>query len=366
MRKKVGILTFHYVTNYGAILQCYALQAFMQTLGYRTEVVNYVPRRNDDNLYNFFRFRKFRQLSGYIMTRKRERALRHFRQSRLSLSPIKLRTMTEVRKYVKDFDALISGSDQVLNPSTLLYGEAYGGKGSPCPTYFLDFPFRGKKIGYALSFGVTQYPEPQLSYAKQYIQAFDKLSVRENTGVSIVESMGRTDAIVVPDPTFLQDAPFYHELADSICIPHTQPYNFCFFIRDIMLTQNMLSEILADKTLLWNNDDGEYSLEGWLNKIKHAEFVVTDSFHCMVMCLKLHTPFAVVTKLQGKVGMNDRFYTILEQLGLEHRIICRDNIKQLRELQETNPPIPWADIDSKLNQYGIIGKNYLQDIESEC
>lgn len=362
MRKKIGILTFHHAANYGAVLQCYALQTFMQSLGYRTEVINYVPRRNEDNLINFFRFRKFRNLSTYTLTHKRERALCQFRKSKLRLNPVKLRTTEEVQEYVKDFDILISGSDQVLTPSMVLHGEAYGSKGRPCPTYFLSFPFNGKKTGYALSFGVTQYPEPQLSHAKKFIQDFDKLSVRENTGAQIAESMGRTDAVVVPDPTFLHEASFYHELAECVNSTLTQAYNYCFFICDIKDTQNIFSELLSDKTLLWNNDDREYSLEGWLHKIKHAEFVLTDSFHCMVMCLKLHTPFAVVTKLQGKVGMNDRFYTILEQLGLEERIICRDNINRVRELLETNRPLPWEEIDARLNLYGIIGKNYLQDI----
>ena len=124
------------------------------------------------------------------------------------MSAVRLRTMKEVQMYVKGFNILISGSDQVLNPSSLLYCEAYGGKGRVCPIYFLGFPFLGKKYGYALSFGVTQYPEPQLSIAKEYIHSFDKLSVRENTGIDIVGTMGRTDALVVPDPTFLQ-APAY-------------------------------------------------------------------------------------------------------------------------------------------------------------
>lgn len=60
MRKKIGILTFHHVTNYGAVLQCYALQTILKNQGYEPEVINYKPRRQEDNLYNFFRFRKFR------------------------------------------------------------------------------------------------------------------------------------------------------------------------------------------------------------------------------------------------------------------------------------------------------------------
>ncbi len=361
MNKKIGILTFHSVTNYGAVLQCYALQRNLQSHGFETEVVNYKPLKQEDSLYNFFRFRKFKNLSEYKLMRRREKSLCEFREKNLALSHKKLRTLAEVQQHVKDFDILISGSDQVLNPSTLLYGEAYGGKGATCPTYFLGFPFSGKKIGYALSFGVTQYPEPQLSIAKKYIHYFDKLSVREKTGVHIVETMGRNDAIVVPDPTFLHDPSFYQVLADYNYKPHKKPYIFCFFLRDIRFYQQKLSKTSTETSQLWNNDDGEYSLEGWLNKIRHAEFVITDSFHCMVMCLMLHTPFAVITKRPGKVGMNDRFYTVLEPLKLDERIIFTENIHQIQTLVE-NYNISWEEIDAQLQNFKKIGEGYLLDM----
>lgn len=361
MKKKLGILTFHHVTNYGAVLQCYALQTYLQRQGFETEVINYKPRKQEDTLYNFFRFRKFKDLASYCLTRKREQQLRKFRAERLAVSPVTLRTMAEVQRYVDRFDIIVSGSDQVLNPSSLLYSEAYGGKGSVCPVYFLGFSFTGRKYGYALSFGVTQYPEPQLSIARKYIRSFDKLSVRENTGVNIVETMGRNDAIVVPDPTFLQESSFYHELADAAGGAHKGAYTYSFFIRDVKATRSKMEELRMEKTVLWNNDDGEYSLEGWLNKIRNAAFVITDSFHCMVMCLKLHTPFAVITKLAGKNGMNDRFYTILEKLGMEERIIYQEDMQLLVALMDSPNAIDWETLDGILAQYAQEGISFLNE-----
>lgn len=363
MQKKVGILTFHYATNYGAVLQCYALQTYLQNQGFETEVINYKPWRQEDNLYNFFRFRKFKDFTAYCLFRKREQQLRKFRSEHLVMSSEILRSMTEVQQYVKGFDILVSGSDQVLNPSFLLYGERCGGKGAVCPTYFLGFPFTGRKYGYALSFGVTQYPEPCLSIAREYICSFDKLSVRENTGVDIVKTMGRNDAIVVPDPTFLQEATFYHELADAAGFVHKGPYIYGFFIREVKDIRSRMEELQMKKTVLWNNDDGEYSLEGWLNKIKHADFVITDSFHCMVMCLKLHTPFAVITKLKGKVGMNDRLYTILEKLGMEDRIVFREDLHLLSPLVHTPDSVSWNVIDGMLAQYAREGFSFLKELQ---
>lgn len=362
MKKKLGILTFHHVTNYGAVLQCYALQAHLQRQGFEIEIINYKPKKQEDNLFNFFRFRKFKDFTSYCLTRRREKQLRNFRSKRLLMSKVTLRTMAEVQQYVEGFDILISGSDQVLNPSSLLYSEAYGGKGAVCPIYFLGFPFTGKKYGYALSFGVTKYPEPQLSLAKKYIHSFDKLSVRENTGVDIMKTMGRKDALVVPDPTFLQEAAFYHELADSVDTLHEHPYIYSFFLRDIKYSRNKFAAFHTKEPILWNNDDGEYSLEGWLNKIKHADFVITDSFHCMAMCLKLHTPFAVVTKLKGKVGMNDRLYTILEKIGMENRIIYQEDMHLFVSLMQSSDSINWDALDITLSQYAQEGVRFLNEL----
>lgn len=68
---KIGILTFHWATNYGAVLQCYALQSYLESMGHDVKVINYKPRQYDDNLYTFLRFRKFLNIKDYLNNRKR-------------------------------------------------------------------------------------------------------------------------------------------------------------------------------------------------------------------------------------------------------------------------------------------------------
>ena len=110
--------------------------------------------------------------------------------------------------------------------------------------------------------------------------------------------------------------------------------------------------------MLWNNDDANYSLNDWLRKIKNASFVVTDSFHCMVMCLKLHKPFVVVTANKGNVGMNDRFYTLLSPMLLSSRIIYFEDIARLDVMKKEL--IDWQNVDSYLDLYPSIAEEFLR------
>lgn len=340
---RIGILTFHWATNYGAVLQCYALQNFLESLGHQVQVINYKPRQYDDNIYTFLRFRKFLNFQEYINNRKKEKEIRKFRCEHLHLTE-RVYQCKEIASLASHFDIIVSGSDQVVNPSFLLSGE---GRGIVTPTYFLGFPFKGKRIGYALSFGCVTYPEKAREIAAEYIKDFDIISVREKTGVDIVKSMGRDDAIVVPDPTLLIESRFYHQLADNHINPNPNQYIYSFFIRNIAERKNAICNILKGKHILWNNEDGDYTMQGWLNKIKHSEFVVTDSFHCVVMCLKLHKTFVIVTENNGNVGMNDRLYTLLGNIGLTYRIIYKGDINQINDMLEKE--INWTCIDIKIS-----------------
>lgn len=341
---KIGILTFHWATNYGAVLQCYALQKHLESMGHEVKIMNYKPRQYDDNIYTFLRFRKFLNLREYINNRKKESALCKFRKEYLHQTK-RVYQCKDMASLASQFDIIVSGSDQVVNPSFLLSGE---GRGIVTPTYFLGFPFKGKRIGYALSFGCVEYPKDACSIASEYIKAFDVITVREKTGLDIVKSMGREDAVVVPDPTLLIESRFYHQLADNHINPNQNQYIYSFFIRNIAERKHTICNILKGKHILWNNEDGDYTMQGWLNKIKHSEFVVTDSFHCVVMCLKLHKKFAIVTESNGNVGMNDRLYTLLGNIGLDNRIIYKEKIDEIDNLLEKD--INWNNIDVEISK----------------
>ena len=352
---KIGILTFHWATNYGAVLQCYALQEYLKSLGNEVEIINYKPHLFDDNVFTFLRFRKFLHIGDYLNNCKKEAALNDFRSSRLHQTE-RIYACKDMAYIANRYDAIVSGSDQVVNPSFLLNGE---GKGTVSPTYFLGFPFDGKRIGYALSFGCVKYPQECVEIAKPFMAKFDKISTRETTGVKIVKAMGRNDAVVVPDPTLLLSSTEYEKLANDSQV-NNFPEIYCFFIRHIAERKQALKSLTLKGSLLWNNEDGDYSLEGWLAKIKHANFVITDSFHCMVMCLKLHTPFAVVTELEGNTGMNDRLFTLLGLLDLEYRIVYKGDVSKIKAIVNTD--INWDFVDLKLEDYKSIGAEFLKTI----
>ena len=352
---KIGILTFHWATNYGAVLQCYALQTYLESIGHEVKVVNYKPKQNDFSLWRFFRYRQFLHPKTFVLPLIKEKSIKLFRSKYLKLTE-RAYCCEEISSIVKSFDAVISGSDQILNVTSLLHGDALN---RVTPSYYLGFDYDGRRIGYAVSFGVVEYPQKCIEIAKPYMAKFDKISTRETSGVKIVEAMGRTDVIVVPDPTLLLPSIEYEKLAKSSQV-NTFSKFYCFFIRHISERKFSIKSLNLSGSLLWNNEDGDYSLEGWLAKIKHASFVITDSFHCMVMSLKLHTPFAVVTELEGNTGMNDRLYTLLGLLDMEYRIVYKGNLSKIITIANTN--INWDSVDQKLEDFKSIGTKFLKSI----
>lgn len=353
---KIGILTFHWATNYGAVLQAYALQTYLESIGHEVSIINYKPKGFDNNIKNYILGRKFLKHQEYTNALKKENAIVPFRE-RFLYTTKRIYSCSEIESVSVDFDVIISGSDQVLNPSFLMNGD---GRRKTTPSYFLGFKFDGIRVGYAVSFGVVEYPQAEAKIAKFFIQKFAHIGVRENTGIEILKLMDRQDAVVVPDPTILLSKQKYVELSE-FCSNQKSFDLYCFFIRHIAERKAaLLSQLPNAHNALWNNDDGIYSIEGWLSKIRNTKFVITDSFHCMVMCLKFHTPFAVVTELEGNVGMNDRLYTLLNIVGLSDRVVYKGDIQKIMMLYASIPD--WDYIDAKLDSYKSIGEVFLYQI----
>lgn len=349
---RIGILTFHWATNYGAVLQAYALQTYLESIGHTVYIVNYKPKLYDDTLWSFIRLQKFRNVKGYLADKKKERALVEFRSKYLHQTSI-VRKCQDIPNVIENFDVLISGSDQVLNPNFLRNGDK---PRVVTPSYFLGFPFKGKKIGYAVSFGCTQYPLEDLGIASQQILNFDKIAVRENSGLNILQTMGRNDGIVVPDPTSLLAPHKYQKLSEDSKFATTDEYTYCFFIRHLEERKRQISIPNA----IWNSADGTYGLEDWLAKIHKAEFVVTDSFHCVMMCLKLHTPFVVLSEWKGNGGMNDRLLTILERVGQTERLLHISEVNNISSIRALS--INWKAVDSIIEESNAVANQFLKSL----
>ncbi len=337
---KIGIITFHWATNYGAVLQCYALQETLKMMGHEVYVINYKPKKYDNTLWNFLRFRKFMSLSKYFKDINKERLIESFRKKYLNVTN-RYYSLKELQVEYMDFDVIISGSDQVLNASFLIGGESRGST-----AYFLDF---GKesvlRICYAVSFGTTKYPTNLVAKIKPLVNRFTFISTREKTGLEIFEELGRKDVFVVPDPTLLLNSVIYKKLIRGNT--HSKK---CF----VYLLHNRYN-ILKDKLSSTSIVSSSESIEDWLRNISEAEWVVTNSFHGTVFCILFHVPFYVVLPTLENKGMNDRFYTLLSILNLTDRMCLESNFKY-----SNTADIDWDIVDGKLEKYREIGLSFLQ------
>jgi len=345
---KVGIITFHWATNYGAVLQTYALQEALRALGHDVEIINYKPTQYDDTLWPFIRFRKFLNLKSYIITRKKEAKLSEFRLEYLEQT-CRFRTLKSLRKGIKDYDVLITGSDQVLNPSFLEHGERNGST-----AYFLDFGGgKVKRYAYAASFGVTTYPQNLCEYVKPLIMRFSAVSSRENTGVGIFRQMGARHPVVVCDPTLLHRHDFYDRLINDMAEPKSKSVGVTsYFLRG---RDQQVAETLKVVNASLISDE---SIEEWISAIKHSEHLITNSFHGVMFSLIYHIPFSVVLSTKDNVGMNDRFYTILQPLGLTNRIFSEAEFLP-NDIDFVND---WLEIESNLNMIRKTGWDFLRNI----
>lgn len=340
---KIGILTFHWATNYGAILQAFALQAYLKSIGHDVKIINYKPARYDDTLYYFFRYRKFLQYRTYRCICRKESFLKSFR-SRHLIQTQRFSKEQDLTVEASMYDILITGSDQVLNPFFLQSGERGGST-----AYFLGFTNTVKKISYAASFGCTEYPVHLREKIKSLLTSFHAISVREVTGQAIVASLGFKDVELVPDPTLLLSA-------DSYKVFVTCAYDEHYFAYMLHGEQARLDGIVHKFDSKINKSTDE-CIENWLSNIYNSKGVITNSFHCVVFSLLFHKPFIVLLNQLENKGMNDRFYTILEKCGLISRISTYEEFNQ----SLMNMSIDWDKVDKVIDEIRTIGKNFLEE-----
>ena len=331
---KIGILTFHWATNYGAILQAYALQEYMKELGHEVEIINYKPRHFDFGWKYLRRPWLLKGLKKDLVARKKELKLVPFREDRLITTKRRFFSVQELSLAKMTYDVVFSGSDQVLNPSFTISGENH-----PTSAYYLTFATRSKRIGYAVSFGCTVYPSNPLKYAEKWINTFDTVGAREDSGIKILDQMNyRGEKQVVPDPTIL----FGEKLFDGIKItkPKKENYLCVYILRDA-------AEISSDNVVYVDELNNPVSMEEWLGLIIYSRGLITNSYHGMIIAVLNHVPFVALKSQADDAGMNDRFVTLLSRLDLEDRLVdSLDDYQQI--LSQT---ISWEFVDAKLAEF---------------
>ena len=245
----------------------------------------------------------------------------------------------------------IAGSDQIWNPKCIqnLTNE-----------YFLNFtPDSCKRISYAASLGMKQWPKDFEQRVLPMLQRFDAISVREESSVPYLTSLGLKNVVCVCDPTILHKSDFYKEQFPATKV-YKEEYAFVYKIREQI--PKAVQEIFPNKVITVDLQKRKslVSVTDWLSNIDNAKFVVTDSFHCAVFCILFHKPFLVIPNQSTGKGMNERFATLLGKTSLEYRCLsCEESTEQV--LEKLNSPIDWGHVDAVLEEWRTYSGNWLKN-----
>ena len=317
---KVGIITFHNGSNYGAALQAFALQEAEKKLGNEVSLINYNNRFISQGLdrfaftilglYNF----AFDILNFFSNGRKIDRFKRFFR---VHYKLTELMTADELKKSGITFDVGVSGSDQIWNP--LLNKKVDD-------IYFLNFGNFKKKISYASSLGNYKLNDSESNrLIKQLLFSYDKLSTREKT--KQLEAVISRKVEHVCDPTLLLNK---EEWAMSLGLrKQNGGYLLIYTLSDMNNVIAIAKRIAKDRGLKIINIGqafGHYfdiknildaGPKEFVELFYNADYIVTNSFHGTAFSVNFHKQFVSVMHPKSP----ERAVSFLRTIGLESRLV---------------------------------------------
>lgn len=333
---KISILTFAKGDNYGAVLQAYALGHVLQNLGYDVEYISLTWTTWIHSI-----------LSRITPLRKR---FQNFRKKYLINFSKKCVSFQDLKDSVSNTDICIVGSDQVWNPDITTIRALH---------YFFDFaPDSTPRISYAASFGVSKWKWDNLTNeVESLLKKFHSVSVREESGVAICKSTFNIHATKVLDPTLLLES-YDNLLKKPLLENYVLGFKFITSPEYFSLLKHVAASINASPLImdllprnLKETRIGKASFspspEQWVTNIAYSQFVITDSFHCTAFSLIFKKNFIVILP-ERLEKVQDRLYSLLEELGLENRIFT--SIEEAKKSNIWNSSINYDIVNQKLSQ----------------
>ncbi len=346
---KIGILTLPLHTNYGGILQAYALQTVLERMGHEVCVIEKKRKPFQLPLWKaplVYGKRIIRNVTGhpfpifYEQKINREKPIVQQHTDRFIHKYIKRRFVDDFSEIKEtDFDVIVVGSDQVWRPKYFLDGIEHA---------YLDFTDRWniKRIAYAVSFGTDEweYTPRQKNRCKELIKNFDTVSVREDSGVTLCHAHFDVEAQHVLDPTMLLAKEDYIQLFENANTPKSKGNLLNYILDEAPEKLALIDKIAKEKDLVSFRVNSKVenreaslqeriqpSVEQWLRGFYDAEFVITDSFHACVFSILFNKPFIAVGNKDR--GMS-RFTSLLSMFGLEKRLLTSSfyNIGQIENI----------------------------------
>jgi hypothetical protein len=372
---KIGLLTYHFSDNYGALWQAHALREWFRQRGFEAGFIPYHPHYVEeggsfDRPWNPALWRKnatilYMKLSQIQRRVLGDRAMRAafdaFRRDHLGLEGPPLRQIGDLHRVVKGCDLLVCGSDQIWNPSI---------QRGLDPAYFLDIPGaeRARKVAYAPSFGRNEIEPAHYPELLRLLRGLDGVSVREESGRAILARAGfDAKAVqVVPDPTLLLGR-FDHLLKGN---PAQEDVVFCYALRTdagVREVADIAGHALGVPVISARNSRQRWRDIGkgispapldWLRQLARARAVVSNSFHGVALSIVLNRPFLAVALPGKKAGLNARVLNLLEMAGLQDRLITTQTLHETHS--RLTAEIDWNAVNARLAKARDAAESYLE------
>lgn len=321
---KIAILTLPLHTNYGGILQAYALQTVLERMGHSVDVLQKVPPEARN------KFRGLLRLIVSIPSKFARRHIRKFINSNLHLRGIK--SLYEIDSH--DYDAIIVGSDQIWRAK--YFRDSWS---APVKDAFLEFTngWDIRRISYAASFGLddlSEFSEIEIKECKSAISRFDLVTLREDSGKKLCDKVFNKIGVHVLDPTMLLTKQDYINLIQVSNTSKSSGNLFCSILDPSDLKRHLVEKIAAEKNLkifygIATPDKNRWlkhtipSIESWLRGFMDADLVITDSFHACVFSIIFGKPFVAIGNTNRGAT---RFTSLLNLFGLEGNLIAENSL----------------------------------------
>lgn len=326
---KIAVITLHRVRNYGSSLQTLATQSFFEKMGFQVEIIDYYPERytsvglmkrlknkSEKLKHNVILLTGARVIMSFSYLKKKI-TFDQFLKQYIKMSEQTYRTEDELKRYPLESDAYCTGSDQVWN--------SHWNEGIDKPLYLSFVPSSKYKFSYASSIGNEILGNEEANAVRGLLSDYAHITVRENKGVDVLDSIG-VKAIQMLDPTLLFPMSFWVRYVTGRYArkKYIVTYNLHHDKRVDVLAQKLAKEYgLSVYNISYNIHDivrkGKLiwcpTVENYLDLIKNAQYVVTDSFHATVFSIIFHTKFFSIYPEEA----SSRIRSILALTGLSER-----------------------------------------------
>lgn len=379
--KPIGLVTCYFHHNYGSMLQAYATEMIMQQMGLPFQTIackapiNYMQENKILYIIKKLLIADWKMRLGKMKIERakkenpmfaknweiRNKTFDQFAETFFHVSPY-CKNREELTKMAENYSAFLVGSDQLWRTDSVEHGY-----------YTLEWvPDHILKIAFSTSIGVKEVPWFQVEKNKRFMNRFDHIALREQSACDLVYKLTGRKVPVVLDPTLLFTGDQWLEIQQREPLTNGK-YIFCYLLGDNPSQREFIKRV-KEKTgykivALQQLDDYIPSDEGFadeapyvgprefLNYIRNAEYVFTDSFHCSVFSILYKKNFFTFSRFAegAKQNTNTRIDNLLHITGLEDRRMTND--KTIEEI--VNFKRIFEGVDDKLNALRKSSMDYL-------